>query len=144
MYTYLSEINLSLLWCKYVEVDLLRPITDYFTFKILYLIPWVTLYYFSEWQYHFTPLSVVHMGSNISISSPTLVLLFFFVFQYHSNPIHCEGGGNIFQDRLAGPRCLKKRYLWPSFLFTYYPSDTLANLNSSRQEAEVKKLEENQ
>ena len=102
MYTYLGEINLSILWCKYVEVDLLGPITDYFTFKILYLIPWVTLYYFSEWQYHFTPLSVVHMGSNISISSPTLVLLFFFVFQYHSNPIHREGGVTYFKIDLQG------------------------------------------
>ena len=91
MYKYLFEVMLSILWHKYAEVDLLGPIIDYFILKILYLISWVILYFFLEWQYHFTDVEV-DLGSNFSTSSPTLVILFFFVFQYHSNPFHCEEG----------------------------------------------------
>lgn len=45
--------------------------------------------------------------------------------------------------RLEGPRCWKNACLWLSSLFSYFPFKPLANLNSSRRGAEVKKLGEN-
>ena len=143
MYKYLFEVMLSILWHKYAEVDLLGPIIDYFILKILYLISWVTLYFFFRMTVPFYWCRS-RLGFQFLYILTNFCYFVFLCVSISQQSFSLWSGVTYFKVvGLAGPRCWKERDLWISFLFTYFPSEALANLNSSRQEAEVKKLEEN-